>query len=295
MDRLVKSNQIISKKYSNFKEFVKKNKKKYIIAEPFPHIVLDNFFKTEYLSKIVKNFPNLSTLNKTQKYSNKNEVKLANNNTQYYPAEIKSLVNFLNSKKFIMFLQDLTSIKEKLVADKYLSGGGLHEIKKGGVLKVHTDFNKHPFLKLDRRLNLLLYLNKKWSKNYGGNLEFWDKDMKKCRKKVLPIFNRMVIFSTTDFSNHGHPVALKCPKNRSRKSIATYYFSKGRPKYEVKNSFEKNTTMFKNRAKIPNDVYIRNDKFKNFLRSFKFYQNLKNFEKKYLRNGMSKKKRFEKY
>ena len=43
----------------------------------------------------------------------------------------------------------------------------------------------------------------------------------------------MVIFSTNDFTNHGHPDPLNCPQGLSRKSIATYYFSKGRPEYEI--------------------------------------------------------------
>ena len=258
----MKSNQIIAKKFCNLKRFAKKNKKKYLISKPFPHIVLDNFFNIKYLNEILDNFPDLLILNETQKYSNKNEIKLANSNIKNYPKKIKDFINFLNSKEFIKFLQEITSIKENLLSDRFLSGGGLHEIKRGGVLKVHTDFNKHPFLKLDRRLNLLLYLNKKWKKNYGGNLEFWDQEMKKCKKKVQPIFNRMVIFSTTDFSNHGHPIALNCPKSRSRKSIAIYYFSKGRPKNEIKNDYKKNTTLFKNRGEIPNDVYIKKDKVK---------------------------------
>ena len=57
--------------------------------------------------------------------------------------------------------------------------------------------------------------------------------MKECKQKILPSFNKMVIFSTTDFSNHGHPDPIDCPSNISRKSIALYYFSAGRPKEEV--------------------------------------------------------------
>ena len=81
---------------------------------------------------------------------------------------------------------------------------------------------------MDRRVNLLLYLNKNWLDSYGGCLELWDKEMTKCVKKIKPEFNTMVIFNTNDFSNHGHPDPLNCPINLSRKSIATYYFSKGR-------------------------------------------------------------------
>ena len=290
MDNLVNTNKIIRKKFSNLTLLGNKNKNKYSRAKPFPHIVLDNFFNTQYLNSVHSEFPDLSKSKKTKNYININEIKLANNDFKKFPKKIKNIINFLNSKKFIKFLQNITSINENLIADTSLSGGGLHEIKKGGVLKIHTDFNRHPVLKLDRRINLLLYLNKEWKKKYGGNLEFWNQEMKQCKKRVLPIFNRMVIFSTTDFSNHGHPQPLNCSKDKSRKSIAIYYFSKGRPKSEIKDIYQKNTTLFKNRANIQNDVFVKNEKIKKFLRSFKFYHSLKNFEKKYLRIGKSIKK-----
>jgi hypothetical protein len=98
---------------------------------------------------------------------------------------------------------------------------------------VHADFNKHSTYDLDRRLNLLLYLNKDWPEEYGGHLELWDRQMQKCEAKVLPIFNRVLIFGTTDFTYHGHPDPLRCPEGVTRKSLALYYFSNGRPAEEV--------------------------------------------------------------
>ena len=89
-------------------------------------------------------------------------------------------------------------------------------------------------MKLDRRLNILIYLNKNWNDNYGGNLQLWNKEMTKCEKKISPEFNKMVIFSTTDFSYHGNPDKINCPKDNSRKSIAMYYYSNGRPSSERK-------------------------------------------------------------
>jgi hypothetical protein len=149
-------------------------------------------------------------------------------------------------------LQELTGIKETLLPDPYLEGGGYHEIKPGGLLKVHADFNKHQFTMLDRRINLLVYLNKDWEESYGGHFELWNTKMTKSYRKVLPVFNRLAIFSTTDFSYHGHPDALSCPPDRSRKSIALYYYSNGRPKSEV--SEKPHSTLFVNRAGIENDV-----------------------------------------
>ena len=109
---------------------------------------------------------------------------------------------------FLRFLQKITSIEEQLISDPYLSGGGFHEIKKGGLLKVHTDFNKHTSLNLDRRINVLIYLNENWQENYGGHLELWDVNMKNPIKKILPIFeitqqNPMcaVAYTNPSFSN----------------------------------------------------------------------------------------------
>ena len=107
-------------------------------------------------------------------------------------------------------------------------------------------------------------------------------------KKILPSFNTMVIFSTTDFSNHGHPDPLNCPSEISRRSLALYYFSSGRPQNEIINKDKKNRTYFKNREGINNDADEKKENFKDFLRSFKFYKFMKSFEKKYIRRNKNK-------
>jgi Rps23 Pro-64 3,4-dihydroxylase Tpa1-like proline 4-hydroxylase len=137
----------------------------------------------------------------------------------------------MNSPSMLDFLEKLTGI-DGLIPDPYFGGGGLHQIVRGGFLKIHTDFNWHPKLKLDRRLNLLVYLNKDWREDYGGHLELWDRALKRAEKSILPVFNRTVVFSTTDFSYHGHPRPLRCPDSTTRKSISLYYYSNGRPEEE---------------------------------------------------------------
>jgi hypothetical protein len=49
--------------------------------------------------------------------------------------------------------------------------------------------------------------------------------MKECVVRVEPLFGRAVIFNTDLDSFHGHPDPLNCPPDRSRRSIATYYYS----------------------------------------------------------------------
>ena len=176
---------IVSEKYRDFNLISKEKKNDYLNANPFPSIILDDFFNDTFLNKVLEEFPDLSKEDSSQNYKNKNEVKYTNNNYKNFPNTIKQLFDFMNSNSFLEFLQKITSIEEKLVSDKDLNGGGLHEIKDGGKLKIHTDFSRHPTLDLDRRINILIYLNKNWDKNYGGDLEFWNQDMSLCKKKNI--------------------------------------------------------------------------------------------------------------
>jgi len=222
-----------------------KNKSKsYQQNTPFPNIYFDNFFEDKYLTEVLNEFPDLSKQNSNNYKSNVEKNKFLAEGEQFYGEKTKQLLHYLNSEPFLKFLQILTGIEEELITDPHFSGGGFHETKKGGLLKLHADFNKHPKTKLDRRVNVLIYLNKDWEDSYGGEFELWDKEVKNCIIKLKPIFNRLAIFSTTDFSYHGHPDPLSCPEGKSRKSIALYYYSNGRPEIEVNSGLENHSTLF---------------------------------------------------
>src|SRR5690606_35271386 len=91
--------------------------------------------------------------------------------------------------------------------------------------------------------------NKDWPESYGGHLELWDRNMTAAARKIAPLFNRLVVFATTDFTFHGHPDPLRCPRERARRSLALYYYSNGRPAEEVTKD---HTTLFKAR---PGETY----------------------------------------
>ncbi|HQO88593.1 MAG TPA: 2OG-Fe(II) oxygenase [Chitinophagales bacterium] len=214
-------------------ELGKQKNVEYMQAEPFPSMYFDNLFDDDMLRKIIAEFPEIGKDKQDIKYENPNELKLATRGEYRFGPTTREFVHFLNSQPFLEFLQNLTGIKETLLPDPYLEGGGFHEIKPGGYLKMHVDFHKHKLTKLDRRLNILVYLNEDWKEEYGGHFELWERDMSKCAKKILPVFNRLAMFSTTDYSWHGLPDPLTCPPDRSRRSIALYYYTNGRPEGEV--------------------------------------------------------------
>ena len=79
---------------------------------------------------------------------------------------------------------------------------------------------------------MLIYLNKNWDPDFGGNLELWDREMKSKVDSIAPIFNRCVIFNTDADSYHGHPDPLNTPSQITRKSIALYYYTASKKVYE---------------------------------------------------------------
>src|SRR5262249_39147078 len=144
-------------------------------------IQIDGLFSPKVLDQVLEQFPP-EDARPTWNFSNA-ALKMASNLPMHWGENIVRMVTYLNSPTFLQFLEEMTGI-EGLIPDPYLEGGGLHMIKPGGSLAIHADFNWHKRLKLDRRLNLLLYLNKDWDESFGGALELWSQDMKAVVKKI---------------------------------------------------------------------------------------------------------------
>jgi hypothetical protein len=219
--------------------------REYQSNRPYPHIGIDDFFDPNLIADLVRDYPGVS--NSAWKRASfdpqHEEEKLSLDRIDDLPLSIRNVVLALGSPLFLNFLERLTGIAG-LIPDPYLVGGGLHMLPRGGRLSIHADFNMHEKLNLDRRLNLLLYLNQNWKSEWGGELELWDEDVKTKVKGYLPIANRVVVFSTTDTAFHGHPNPLECPKGTYRKSIALYYYTNGRPADERSKA---HTTLFRDR------------------------------------------------
>lgn len=194
----------------------------YRSAQPYPHGGFDDFLPPEILERVLVE---LRDLPEAETSFDRAQERLK---TSYTPERLgtytKNLFYALNSKPFILFLEELTGITG-LIPDPYFSGGGIHRIETGGHLDIHADFNHHAKMNLERRLNVLIYLNHDWKAEYGGSFELWDKEMKGMVSSFVPSFNRMVCFSTTSDSWHGNPSKVNHPEGQPRQSIALYYYT----------------------------------------------------------------------
>jgi hypothetical protein len=198
-------------------------------AEPFPHVVIDDFFETDVAAALERDFPAFND-SSWMEYNNPVEDKRALNHWDCFPATTYRVFTYLNNE-FLADLRALTGIAD-LRADEGLHGGGWHLHARGGKLNVHLDYSIHPKLQLERRLNLIVYLTSGWDAAWGGALGLWTHDAdntgpKELIKAVDCRFNRAVVFDTTH-AWHGLPDPIACPPGVYRKSIATYYLTPAR-------------------------------------------------------------------
>ena len=195
-------------------------------ARPFPHLVTGDLVDPLPIREVADEVQRIIDDGVPNRFRNRYQDKYGVGNLKNWPDKTRQLILELNSSAFLEFLVQLTGI-EGLVPDPYLSGGGIHEVRRGGTLDVHADFLKHPTLDLKRRVNLILFLNEDWDKSWGGSLELWNAEMTSCVLSVPPELGTAVLFKTSTTSFHGHPDPLQCPPNRSRRSVAIYYYTIG--------------------------------------------------------------------
>jgi hypothetical protein len=198
-------------------------------AQPFPHFCIDDFLVGPFAEEVRSSFPSFEEAGRIgRKFAAVNErEKVQVTDASLFAGPIAALNRALDSPEFRELLSYVFDIPD-LIEDEELIGGGMHQTGPRGHLDVHVDFNYIEDRRLFRRLNILIYFNKGWRPEWGGNIELWDEDVKECHVSLSPIFNRCVVFATSEISYHG-VTAVTCPPGESRKSFASYYYTREAP------------------------------------------------------------------
>jgi hypothetical protein len=203
-------------------------------AVPFEHIVIDNFCYSEKLADSIQLIPDVNQGggNKSRDFifaKNKFEKSMFH---ELHP-NFKILKSELLSDRFQKFLFNLTG--EEIFVDPSFHGGGLHQGGKDSFLNMHVDFNYHPLNRnWFRNVNILLYLNEDWKKEYRGELKLRDGRNKGSSPNLIePLFNRAVIMFTRDYTFHGYD-KINFPDGHYRRSIAAYGYTIQEPTEEAR-------------------------------------------------------------
>jgi hypothetical protein len=196
-------------------------------SEPFNHLIIDNFLNDEDARSIANEFPSFDD-DFWYSYDNPLEIKKASNDWNKFGPNTYKYFTHILSKEFTEKLNLLISDNSiiKLIPDIGLHGGGYHTHKNGGRLNPHLDYSIHPKLLMQRKVNIILYVNPHWKTEFGGDLGFWS-DLNgqpdKLVKETGCVFNRAVIFDTSQNSWHGISKEINAFNELTRNSLATYY------------------------------------------------------------------------
>jgi len=195
-------------------------------ADPFPHVVIDDFLPEPLAHELSVAFPERGAIEWVERDNANNRRRFQDDETKL-PRLLREMLRELNSRQFLLFLETLTGI-EHLVPDPYFMAGGVHASERGDFLNIHADYNWHHKLQAHRRCNALLYLSEEWSEEWGGATELWARDMSEKVVSVSPTFNRLLVFNTGEDSNHGAPVPNSSPPGVVRKVLNLYYYTSRR-------------------------------------------------------------------
>ena len=198
-------------------------------SSPVKNFCIDNFLDEAFANSVIAAYPSFEDALKVgRSFAAVNEKgKVQMTDSSKFAEPVAELNKQLASPEFLALLSDVFDMPN-LLPDEELVGGGIHQTGPRGHLDVHVDFNFIEDRQLHRRLNILIYFNKDWKPEWGGNIELWDADVKHCHQSFSPIFNRCVVFETNEISYHG-VTAVKCPEGLSRKSFAAYYYTREAP------------------------------------------------------------------
>jgi Rps23 Pro-64 3,4-dihydroxylase Tpa1-like proline 4-hydroxylase len=192
---------------------------------------IDSFLDKEFSNNIKNEILLLDRINNYKKFYIKNKSnKIEYLDFSLYQKNSLQLIKVLSQKKFINFLRKKLNIKDMLYPDLSNGYSGFNIVKKNGFLKAHADFNYNNKLKKYRTINLLLYFNSGWKKNYGGNLSFYDYKKNKIKYNFIAKNNRCLVFITNKFTIHGYK---RVQINRDRLSLNYYYYTKKNYSYST--------------------------------------------------------------
>src|SRR5277367_2643024 len=211
--------------------------RQFISAQPFRHVIIENFLDPKLVRQLMDQFPAFEAKNARNEMGDVGRKAVFTDLKRIGPA-YADFDALIRGREFLNLISRITGIPDLLYDPEYV-GGGTHENLNGQDLDTHVDFNYHPRRHWHRRLNLIVFLNDEWAESWGGCLELmrdpWSDDASELTRTVIPLTNRAVIFETNERSWHGFR-RIQVPESKqgiSRRSLAIYLYTHERPPEEA--------------------------------------------------------------
>ena len=181
---------------------------------PFRHLIIDNWAEPELVRAAEVEWPELSW-----PFWHRYECgKLATKDPLRFPPACAELIR----RMLCLRIGELMGLDDTF-ADWNCHGAGLHTSPPGASLGVHLDSDHHPLTSWQRACNAILFVNTGWEPDWGGAFELWSAEGRECLKRIVPRFNRLVLFEPSDISFHA---VARNTGPEPRRTLATFYWRK---------------------------------------------------------------------
>ena len=182
------------------------NRKSHQYTYPYDFWVIDNFLKQEVINEIAAKWPDPedSRWHKGHPTIEGNPNILEQgmrgiSKLENMPGSISKIMDYFHSSEFLV---DFEEIGDGLIPDKTMRWSGMRTMLPGSFQLIHSDARKCPTTNRRKEWTVLLYTQPNWE---IGPLEIWDDNREKCTHKLLPKYNRAVVFKNSATSFHGVP------------------------------------------------------------------------------------------
>jgi Rps23 Pro-64 3,4-dihydroxylase Tpa1-like proline 4-hydroxylase len=201
---------------------------RWALTQPFPHVVIDNFFNREVATTLAREISSIHENNYRVSFNSLTQRKVQLGDIRGTVPHLYPLYDALMITPFIRFIGIVCGYAN-LEGDRQFTGAGMQRYYRGGFSEIHLDSNRHPFDSgLHHRINLLVFLSPGWQAEWGGELVLWSRRNDRPDQPAVtiqPTFNRAVLFAVTRQSWHSVN-RIRCPPDQARNSMAIYYFNR---------------------------------------------------------------------
>lgn len=197
---------------------------------PYPHYVIENVLPIIFAQKCQKEIIDIPKKD-WDRYNNPFEQKFTLRDKSKIPVNCQKLFELLTSQEVVNILSGIAG--EQLYNDPNKNWWGIHTYENGDYLDIHSDAGNHPITKQKKHLTLGIYLSYNWKEENRGHLEIWDGDsvlnndvkLTKCYANILPVFNKLVLFTNTTNAWHGNPEPVSIKTDEKRIFLTLSYVS----------------------------------------------------------------------
>lgn len=181
------------------------------------YVILDDLLPVPLAEEIFKAFPDREAMRLMDSFR---ERKYTSKSFEKFNPLMTDITFAFQDPRVVAIVEQITGI-EGQIPDSHLYAGGLSAMGQTHFLGPHIDNSHDGQRNHYRTLNLLYYITPDWSLDCGGNLELWDRDVKR-HSTVVSRFNRLAIMETNPWSWHS---VSQVGVDRLRCCVSNYYFS----------------------------------------------------------------------